>query len=279
VAAPAPQLLLSLPVSAYQASVAVVDEAVCVLTPRAAYRLIPGQPQAQLPIPEGAEAVLAGGSVVYWSNGALWRVRFESQAKRVAEAPERPQLLAASERMVAWSARSKAGQTSIRSAEGQLLFSSPNPISALTMRGDRLAFIERLGPRAWRLGQLDTSGDAPRLGHPNATRVPAMLALGNRHVYYYGGLSWGLRAASADLRSEQTLLRHEVCSPLAVADRIYCAQVEGLIELSQGGEKLRWLHKNQGRLITSLAADPSKVVWIQEAAQGHLDVEMLALER
>ncbi len=276
--APQSRRLLSLPTSPYRASIATEQGAVYVLTPAAAYRLIPDQAQETLPIPTDADAVLAGESVVYWSSGALWRVRFGGNAQRIADEPHRPQMLAASREAVVWLVQG-AGGGELRTLRGRTLQASAHPLSALTLHRGEAWFVEQLAPSEWRLARVNIKTGVAHFGEGKKSRLPAMLAAWRDHVYYYGGLSVGLRETTTDLRVERTLAKGQVCSPLAVFDRIFCARVEGLVELSANGNEVRWIRQNRGHLITSLATDGSLLVWISEAGDDGLEVEMVALDR
>jgi hypothetical protein len=152
--------------------------------------------------------------------------------------------------------------------------SSLASISALVMHDDAVSFVERLSDSTWRIGQVSRS-DTPHFSSVKASRPPSMLALHRDELFYYGGLRWGLRASSANLDTELKLATQVVCSPLAVSTRIYCAQVQGLVELTEGGARSRQLTTNGGRLITSLAADAERVVWISDAGEERLAFEMM----
>jgi hypothetical protein len=276
-----PQTLLSLPVSAYHAGVALTDGAVVVTTPGRVYRLDAEAREATLSPPEDSPVAVEGGSLVYWSAGGFWRQSFGGDPNRIGDGSERPIALAASADAFAWLERSAVGAFTIKTLRGSetlTLYSSPTPISALTMEQDVVLFIEAMGPSAWRLGRVSVDGGKARLSPAKASRPPAMLGSYRDQVYYYGGLKWGLRAASVDLGDERTIAKGVVCSPLAAAEHLYCAQVRGLAQLSETGEVLRWITENHGRLITAVAADSKRVVWIGEAGETSLQVEMLALD-
>lgn len=286
-----PQQLLSLPTSAYHAAVALDGPTVTVLTPTEAHRLVPDGAQESLSIPADAAAALAGDSVVYWFDGMFWRASFGGGTKRIGVAPQRPVMLAANSEAFAWvdgsvngvltvhlsTVGSPNGSTAGASVGGELRsHSSLVPISALVMHDDAVSFVERLSDSTWRIGRVSTS-DTPRFSSVKASRPPSMLALHRNELFYYGGLRWGLRASSADLDTERKLATQVVCSPLSVSTRIYCAQVQGLVELTKGGALSRVLTTNRGRLITSLVADAERVVWISDAGAERLEVEMITL--
>src|SRR5262245_27394857 len=68
-----PQRLITLDVSAYSTSLSLDDEAVYLLTPNAAYRLVPGQNPQGIELELGIGPVLTPSAFIFWSRGAIWR--------------------------------------------------------------------------------------------------------------------------------------------------------------------------------------------------------------
>jgi hypothetical protein len=103
-----------------------------------------------------------------------------------------------------------------------------------------------------------------------------MLA-GRRDVLYYDGNHYEVRRLSPDLQQEETLAADIVCSPIAVADGVYCAQVEGLVQVMPGAKPRRLTDGSAGGVVADLAATTHRLLWIVDAGADRLEVRSLAL--
>jgi hypothetical protein len=272
-----PPPLFTLPVSAYQATLAVDDNAISVLTPEAAYRYTANGGLKKIPLPPGFGRALTSSSFVFWSEGALFRVPTAGgKASRVAEVPAEPQTIVAAGEDIAWVTRSSEGKFTLRALEnGKLktLLSSTEELSALLAAEHQLFFVARAEDGStWRLGAVARSGGEARYSSTKSGRTPAMLAL-SHDVYYYDGNSFEVRRVTPDLKTEAVVSKGRVCSPIAVAAEIYCGSVEGLFALAKTDASAHRVANGAGKLISDIAATATQVVWLRDTGREQLAVE------
>jgi hypothetical protein len=60
-----------------------------------------------------------------------------------------------------------------------------------------------------------------------------------------------------------------------VSERVYCAQVDGLVEVFDDGRPPRPLVANRGELITALAANSRSIAWLSDVGPDQLVVKTL----
>ncbi len=270
------RVLLSLPVSAYHASIATDDGDVAyLLTSSAAYRLAPDQAPAEISLDLGFGATTTRSSFVYWSRGGVFETpKLGGPARRLVALAERPRLLVASEARIAWLRRSDDDRFSLHTLidkKPTTAYTSPGTIDAVTMMGDWVFFVERPAGTDWRIGRVGVTGGGPTFTALRNGRAPAMLA-GRRDLTFYEGSRFEVHRLSIDLQHERTLASGFVCSPLAVAERVYCAQVEGIFELQADARPRRLVPGSIERLVTDIAASSSRLLWIVDAGADRLEV-------
>jgi len=273
--------LLALPVSAYHASVTLSGETVLVLVPGAVHHLGPDGASNQWSFPVDAVAALQGLTPVFWSEGAFWRARLGQPAKRLGDVPARPVSVAASEEYWVWLERTAQGRFSLHrlvAGSPKRIYSTSYELGPVAIQQDVILFAEARHASSWRLGSIRAAGGDAQFSDRKGSRLPALLAVREDRVYYYGGLRWGIRSSNLDTDDEQLVARGVVCSPMAVTERLYCAHMQGLSELSSSGQVVRTLTQNRGRLITSLAADSERVVWIRDVGDNRLEVETMRVD-
>ena len=281
-AVPEARVLLSLPRSAYHASIAADDDDVAyLLTSTAAYRLAPDHPPAEMPMDLGFGATTTRSSFVYWSRGAVFEApKAGGAAGRLVSLAERPQLLVASEAGIGWLGHGHDGSFSlnaIRSKKPTTLYTSHGSIDAVTMLGEQIFFVERPAGKDWRIGRIRlTVGGTPEFTAPRSGRAPAMLA-GRHDLVFYDGSRFEVRRLSLDLRHERTPASGFICSPVAVSEHIYCAQPDGIFELRADERPHRLVSGDAQRLVTDLAATPKRLLWIVDVGADELEVRSLAL--
>jgi len=280
---PEPRTLLSLPVSAYHASLVARDgDAVDLLAESAVYRLSPGRPPVRTPLKLGTVSAARPSGYVTWSDGALRELPADGgPAKRLAPLPEQPQLLVASAAGVAWVEGGPAGPTRVqtfRAGRALSLVTSPGRIDAAVMAGDRVYFVERPGGPDWRIGSVALAGGAATFTQARPGRSPSMLAA-SRDLAFYLGAGFEVHRLSLDLQHERTVASGFICSPLALAEAVYCSQPEGLFELAPDAAP-RWLAPGSvSRPVTDLAVAGGTLFWIADDGTDRLQVSALALRR
>jgi hypothetical protein len=276
---------LTLPLSAYHATLAAgQDDVADLLTPTAAYRIRPGRAPVKTPLDLGFGAAVRRASYVYWSGGA---VREAPKADASADRPPRsltplarqPQMFVASDAGIAWLRRTDAGRFSLETVAGgkvATLYQSLGAIDAVTMAGDALFFVERPSgsPGGWRIGRLPLAGGAATFTSARAGRPPAMLAAG-RDLAFYQGSGFEVHRLSFDFQHERIPASGFVCSPLAVAQNIYCAQVEGIFELRPDAAPRRLAPGSPASPVADIAIGPGHLYWLVDAGPERLEVRAL----
>lgn len=273
--------LLSLSTSAYQASLAVDRDVAYVLTSHAAYRLAPGRPADAMRVELGFGSTATPHGFVFWDEGAVREAsQQDGEIRSLGTLAVRPQFFVSSGDHVAWIERSEDRRFSVGSLASQrasTVYTSPGSIDAATMLDDWVFFVERPTDTEWRIGGVRTKGGARSFTAARRGRSPSMLAA-HGDVYYYDGNERVVRRLSPDLQREETLVFDFVCSPLAVAARVYCANVEGIFELAAEGRPRPLVRLERGAMVTELAANARRVFWIGDAGADRLVVRSIALQ-
>jgi hypothetical protein len=272
-----PRSVQRLELSAYTATLAADDEAVYVLASHAAYRFADGQPAAHWQIELGDTPALAGRSFVYWLDGKLRRAPKQGGAVEIlANVPQAPRRLSASGEQLAW-VEPRPDHSLLRTLHGsepRTIYRSAGELEALALVDDQAFFVERAHER-WRLGTVALGGGAARFTEAHPTRTPASLAIAG-DVFYYDGPSRTVRRVPFDLSREEVVARDVICSPLTVADRIYCSQISLLFELPRDGGQPRPLVPKRPGTIAALVATKTRVAWLLDVGDSRAELEVLS---
>lgn len=267
-----PTELLSLPSSAYQASLFADEAAIELLTSTAAHRLLPDQQPLTRAIDLGFAATVTRKNYVYWSRGAIWsqprRAKDPQGATKLAALAEEPQRIVADigADEFALLMHAEGDRYAIAKFENRRLsslYTSHGSIDALTMIGDTLYFVERPGGASWRIGSVKFSGGSATFGADKSGRWPALLR-GSEDLVYYDGSRRDVLRLDPDLQHEHTLAKDFICSPMAVTTNVYCSTMEGIFELSATGQR-RQLVAAPRQLITNLAANSERLAFITDS--------------
>lgn len=274
-AGPLSSLLLALPVSAYHATLHADEAGFTLLTEDAAYRLVPGREPSKTDLALGTGAALGRAGVVFWADGAIREGALPNgTTRRLARLDARPQSFLTSGQEVAWLERSESGAGVLRalaSGKSHVTYAASGSIEAATMLSDWVFFVERAPDASWRIGGVKTVGGTPVFTPPHRGRTPAML-VARRDLHYYDGNTREVRRLSPDFEREDVLARDFVCSPLAVWDHVYCAQVEGISEIREGSAPVRLVEGPAGGPVASLAANARHVAWVADTGADRLEV-------
>lgn len=276
-----PTTLVTLDKPAYHTKLNLAADAIYLLTLDAAFRLVPGQAPQEIKLDHGDSAATTPSAIIYWSKSFLWLAPKQGGAPgRVASVKDQPLFIVAVDERFAWVSVDAQGQYAIfnlRQGEPHAVYRASGAVVAATMVEDRVVFIERVGEESWRLGSVARSGGSPSFTVTRKGRYPAMLAAAASEVYYYcyddKDLS-EVRAVSPDLRTERVVANNVICSPLAAADRVFCAHVEGLFELSPTGGPPKLVYPNIASAITAIGVDQDRVVWVRDVGHEKLDVKL-----
>lgn len=277
---PPPTRLFALAESGYGKTLLVDPDAIYLMTKDAAYRLIVGREPVKLPLALGEGPAATRSAFVFWSDGAIFQAsKKDGKARRVAPLAHQPQRFVASGEHFAWLDHADDGRFTVQTLEGKkprVLYTSRVEVDTIAMLDELIVLVERAADSTWRFAAVSRNGGAPTYSKEHSGRTPAMLAV-EKELYYYDGNAFEIRRLARDLASETTLVKGQICSPIAVAERIYCASVEGPFEISEQTPTPRRLAPEGGRTLTALAAGPGRVAWIREEGAEALAVETVSV--
>jgi hypothetical protein len=272
-----PMKIAELPVSAYQATLAMDDDAVFLLTQTAAYRIVPGQTPQGLKLDLGVGAVLTPSAFVYWSKGAIWRTPKEGgDARKLAKFPHQPQYFVSHGEQFAWIDLGDTGLYTIQTLAGdatRILTSSKSELAALNLVGDTVYFVQQTSG-GWRPGFVKLSGGEPTYGPERKGRRPSMFT-GSDATYFYDIDKNDIRRLSPDAQKEDSLLEQFICSPLHASRHVYCACVEGLYVVSVDTRKPTILAGKQAGPIAYVMSNDKWVAWLVDTGSEKLAVNLL----
>ncbi|HYQ01925.1 MAG TPA: hypothetical protein VER96_24800 [Polyangiaceae bacterium] len=267
-----------MPTSAYQATIAMDDNAAYLMTSNAAYRLVEGEPPQGLRLDLGTGPTLTRTSFVFWSGGAIWSASKEGGASlELAKFPHQPQYFVSSEEAFAWVDQSDDGQYTIQTLDGRkprILLSSKGEIRGLVMVGSVVYFVQRPTDDSWRIGFVRADGEEPRYANTKKGRAPAQLT-GSDAIYFYDLDAKRIVRLSLDLRQEEEQLKDLVCSPIHASTQIYCGCVEGLFDVGKETHVPRVLTYNRPGTITRVSSNSKAVAWIVDVGAEQLAVDFL----
>jgi len=273
-----PKRLTTMPVSAYQAKIAMDDDAVYLMTSNAAYRLVDGEAPQGLQLDLGVGPVMTRTAFAFWSKGAIWSApKAGGAAREIAKLPHQPQYFVSSGEALAWVDQADDGMYTIQALSGRkprVLVSSQGEIRALDMVGDRVYFVQRPADDSWRIGFVHQGGGEPQYGVTKKGRAPSQLT-GSEAVHYYDLDTKRILRLSLNLREEEVELTKLVCSPIHVSTRIYCGCVEGLFDVSKDTHQPRVLVYNRPGSITSVTSNSKAVAWVVDVGADQLAVDFL----
>lgn len=270
-----PKILGELPRSAYRAELLFQDGVPLVVTDHEIVRFA-AEGMLRFEVELGPVRAIWGDDVVFWRDGRLARVPLSGGPVRVLGKLEtQPFRLLASRDRIAWLGPATPGGASIFAwHEGgpREIHRSQIPFSTGAMADDWVYFVEQPEPGAWRLGAVSViqpPGQAPARTALHSGRTPATLVAADA-LYLYDGPTRTVRRLSFDLSDEATIAQDVICSPLAVAARVYCAHVEGVFEV--GGSAVVQVLSDPGGPITSLAATDTHLAVLVDRGEDRLGV-------
>jgi len=218
---------------------------------------------------------------IFWSKGAIWRAPKEGgEARQLAKFPHPLQYFVTSDESFAWIDKADNGLFTIQTLRGKtprVLVSSMGEISALNMIGDAVFFVQRPTDDTWHVGRVHISGGEPEYGDVKKGPTPSMLT-GADALYYYSLDKIEIRKLSLNLKTEETILKQFVCSPIHVDVAISCACVEGLFDVHKESHKPRVLVFGHAGAITYVRANSKVVAWTVDVGADMLAVDMLKLD-
>lgn len=277
-----PITLAELDASAYGISLAVDGQSVYVVTSSAIYRYAPSAPSEKRLIDVGYGSAFTRDAIIYWSKGELHKAaKAGGTPQPLGKVANRPMQIIATAKQVAWIDKDSDGKYTIQAlqkSKPKIIYTSEGDITSSVVLKKWIFFVERIKYGIWRLARISLSGgSAVRHSRQHTGRVPSMLTASD-HVYYYDLPSRSVRRVALDLKSETTVADKIVCSPIAAsADRVLCARVEGIFELSKQSGAVRVLTRKPVGLITAIAASPQIVAWVSDTKTAKAAIKMLPL--
>lgn len=275
-----PVTLLRLDKSAYHTRIELTADAVYLLTMEGAFRLVPGQTPQESKLELSELGVATPSAFIYWSKGSFWLApKKGGPPGRIANVKERPIYVVSVDERFAWIAPDEKGRHTVytlKQGVPQVVHTLSGTAAAATMVDDLVVFVERV-EGGWRLGSVGRSGAPANFTVTRKGPHPAMLAAAGDVYYYY----WDDKktsqvwAVSPDLRNERVVASNVTCSPLAVADRVFCVSMEGLFEISPTSGLPKLLYPADGPSTTTIAADRNRIVWVRDGGAEKLEVKLL----
>ena len=182
---------------------------------------------------------------------------------------------------VAWIDKDENGKFALqvlRKSKPKIIYNSKGDITASVVLKGWGFFVERTEYGVWRFVRVSLSGDASiRYSEWHKGRVPSMLSA-SEHVYYYDLPARSVRRITVNLKSETTVAGEIVCSPIAaVSNRVLCARVEGIFELSKANGALRKLTQEPMGLTTAIAGSSQIVAWVGDNGNTKAVIRKLEL--
>lgn len=266
----------TLEVSAYAASLAIDGNDVYVLTSHDSYRFGRERNAQRWSIELGDMPALGDTGIVYWLAGELRRApKRGGESEVLASVPATPRRLLAAGSHLVWEEAigEETRLKTLAGSEPKTIYRGLGSIEALALLDDQAYFVERYEER-WRIGAVALAGGAARYTERRESRTPALLATAG-DIFFYDGPSSTVRRLASDLLREDVVARDVICSPLAVSDRLYCAQINLLFELPRAGGTARPLVPKRSGAITTLAASRGRVAWLLDAGDGRAVLEVL----
>lgn len=281
---PSPVTLLTLDKTAYHTRIDLASDAIYLLTMEGAFRLVPGQKPREMKLDLSDTGVVTPSAFIFWSNGSFWLAPKQGGPPgRLARVKNRPIYIVSVEERFAWIGPDERGHHTVytlREGKPHAVHELSGPVAAATMVEDRVIFLERPETQSWRLGSVPRGGGPASFTPTRVGRYPGMLvAAGDVYYYYFDDKDTSeVWAVSPDLRNERVVAKNVICSPLAVADRVFCGHVEGVFEISPTSGLPKLVYPSIGGSITAIAADQKRIVWVSDVGREKLAVKMLLRE-
>ena len=266
--------------SAYHARL-LADEDGLVLVTDAGFTTFRGGRAEEHAMALGPLAALRGDALVFWRSGHLREVALAGGAERALAAVARPpQYLFTSEGRLAWIHTGRGSKTSLETFSGggaRAVYEVEGGVAAPVIHATDIYWVAVSPDASWRIERIALDGQLRTRSAAQHGRPPAMLAVGHDGVYFYAGRERGVRRLTFDLERETSVASGVVCSPLAVSDRVVCAQVGGIFELSGSDTPPLFLASERAGPVTALAATRSRAYWVADNGAERLIVRSIAL--
>lgn len=274
------KVLLRAGTSAYHARVFPGERETVVVTPTQVFRVAEDGTSTSYDANLGPLTTRLEDAIAFWREGALRSHSLRDGKERELVRLERqPRTLIAEGPRLAWLSEDADGRSTLETATAaasRRLYASKQELLVPVLHEGTVYFVERTA-EGWRLARVALDGGALSFGESRATRPPPMLAAGPEGLYFYDGLKRGVRKASFDLRHEEPVNEEVICAPLAVSNRVVCAQVGGIVDLPRPNAKPRVVARELGGPIADLAVTETTAVWIADSGENRMTVRSVLL--
>lgn len=278
-ALPKVETLLALPQSAYGNRLYTDGEGFLLLTGSEVIRVSPPSEVHRTPASFGPEAVRLGQhQILFFRDGSLRRATLSGKEEAtVAKLPSAPYLLLSSGDSFAWVLRTDSGYL-VQTLESDRILTvheTTRRIGAATLWADRVYLLESF-EGSWRVVGASLHNHPAYRQEIHQGRPPSMLMATENGVYLYAGLKDGIKRLSLDLQATQVLATNVTCSPFAISNRLVCAQVGGLIQIT-GNKEPRIVALERGGPITAIAATNQGTAWLVDTGKERLQLKFSPL--
>lgn len=273
--AEAPVTVLELNQSAYHLQLGFDRSALIVVSPDSLYRIAPGAVAERWALEEQSVVGAIELPFITFSKGRLFR-RAEWGAPPLdwAALQAFPAELVGSGRGCAWLEGSRE-QSVYRihscGAVRRVLYETSAPLAGLVVLGGWVFFTETVDESGYRIGGVSLDGGTPRFSEAFSGRRPSQLYAGDS-LYFYDINTHALRRVSPDFVLQDVIAKQVICSPLAISDRVVCAEPGGIFQLSLPEGHRMQLASESGGLVVAVAASSRHVAWVVDGAKASVRV-------
>lgn len=272
--------LMDLPASAYAAQLFPRDGGVLLVTPSLLVEIGEDGATEKHEVDLGRLQVLLGRRIAFVRGMKLWTISPEDlKEERRISLTYPPRALVPAGPRLAWTTRNESGQHLLQTESAGAVvtfFESAGELSSPVFHDEAIYFLERMTDE-WRVGIAPLDGSQARFSTPQRSRIPPRLVAGLDGLYYYDGPERGVLRLTFDLEHDESHAPGLICSPMVVTDRVICAQVGGLVEVTHEGAEPRSLGAELDGPITTLAATKSRAYWVADRGRNRMSVRAVLL--
>lgn len=275
-----PMTLMSDRSSAYATTILPRGDEILITTDKAVFRLARDRQIEKIPVQLGEAQILHDDSIAFFRDGAIHAFSLEDRKERLLVAVEHfVQYLLSSGGRLAWLSHERQGRYLIQTetvGSVKTLYTSNDEVTWPVLHDEAVYFLER-SKGAWRVGLAPLNGSEVKFGKEHRGRVPAMLAIGPDGLYFYDGPKRGVRKLTFDLESEKPIAEGTICAPLAVSNRVVCAQVGGIMDIAHPLAEPRTIAQETDGPIADITATDERVYWVVDRGRDQMTVRSAEL--
>ncbi|MBN2342159.1 MAG: hypothetical protein JXX29_15920 [Deltaproteobacteria bacterium] len=280
---PAPTTLGEINESAYGNTLWVDNTTVYLATPHSFHVFSQDNAPTHINLEIGYGPAMTPKEIIYWAEGVLYSMpKAGGKSRKRGYTAQQPMQIVASDGQIAWLHKDEQGRYTISRLQGAvpvIVYQSQGAMMGLVDSGKWGFFIESISKSSWRIGRVPLGGRGePVFSSVFSGRTPSMLSASDS-VYFYDLPARSVRRMSLDLKQSSVIAEHIVCSPISASEKIMCARVEGLFELSKTGTPGRILTSEPLGLVTNIAGNARIVAFLNDSGADHMTVRMIPIEK